>query len=487
VADHAGGSRPVPAESGPVWIATLGLGSIASYLGTVLLLDETVLGAVIADWMLLPLLLVLVAAIFIAARVMLRAGRVSRNALYAAGVLGIAVSGSLLAMDVAFTVYLNRGTDTDADQGVRRANDPRLWQGEVLPRLYQPSEWNFFLHKPGVVVEADAYGEFYDTKMLASPTLRDRVLELRHVDYRIDEHGFRETTPLADARVFALGDSYVFGFGLAQDRIWTEQLEQLIGRPVYNLGVSATGPGHQQRLLRYLLDTHPDDVVIDRLLWMIFEGNDLENSYEERRAAGPTGGSLLRGTVVESLRAVPETLKRESVLHRLVAGQLRSKTAVGASSDPTLVDGVRIPYPLYDSAVHGPRMFNPDNLERARRPRAYVLDHPNWPRLRESFGAMAELARAHGFAVTVVLAPSAARLYAGQYEGFPAISERPWFLEEVGKLARETGFEVVDLVPALRPYAASEMLYFRDDHHWNARGNRVVAELLAPLVQTASR
>jgi hypothetical protein len=31
----------------------------------------------------------------------------------------------------------------------------------------------------------------------------------------------------------------------------------------------------------------------------------------------------------------------------------------------------------------------------------------------------------------------------------------------------------------MRPYAERELLYFRDDTHWNARGNRVAAELIA--------
>lgn len=467
------------ARTGPVWIATIGVGALATYLGVVLLLEETVVGVEIADWVLLPLLVGVIAALYGGGRWLLARGRVTRVALFASGVLGFAVAGSMVAIDVAYTLVVNRQAETDTAQAVRRLLDPHLWEGELVPRVYHPTEHNFVVHKPDVIIEADTYGEFYDSRMLASPTLRDSVLELRRVRFRIDANGFRETTPLAEAREFALGDSFVFGFGVSQELVWTEHFEALTGRPVYNLGVSATGPAHQVRLLRHLLDTHPGEARVERLIWMIFEGNDLENDYGTLRDIDVGPGSLLRGTVLETLRAVPLSLKRESVIDRMRRGSVRAKPMGVDAHDPTLVDGVRIPYPLYVSAVHGPRMFNPDDVERATAPRSYVRGHPNWPRLRETFAAMAALAREHGFPVTVVLAPSAARLYGAQFAGFPAISERPWFLEEVAALARAEGFGVIDLLPALVRHAGTELLYFRDDHHWNARGNRLVAEILA--------
>jgi hypothetical protein len=473
--------------TGPVWIATAGLGVLWIYVGVVLFLDEYVLGVTWVDWILLPVLLAGCVAIHLAVRTLHARGRLSRGALFAAGVLGLTLSASLLAVDVAFTIVLNRRADTDALQSTRRLRDPHLWQGEILPRIYQPGDTNYFLHKPGVVIEARAFGEFYDAKMLDSPTLRDEVLEPRDVRFRIDAQGFRETTPLADARVFALGDSFVFGFGIDQPLVWTEQLEALSGRPVYNLGVSATGPAHQLRVLEHLLATRPGTARVEELLWVVFEGNDLENSYAPESTLADGGGGLLRGTVLESLRAVPLALKEQSVLHRLRQGGLRAEGWPGAEADPTLVDGVRIPYPLYRSAALGPRMFNPEHLKEATLTLEDVRAHPNLPLLRAVFERMATLAETHGFRVTVVLAPTATRVHGRQYEGFPPISDRPWFLEETTRLAEQAGFAVVDLLPVLTAAGEDALVYFRDDHHWNERGNRVVAERLAGAVAAAPR
>ena len=59
------------------------------------------------------------------------------------------------------------------------------------------------------------------------------------------------------------------------------------------------------------------------------------------------------------------------------------------------------------------------------------------------------------------------------------VSREPHFLRFVERLAKGAGFAVVDLAELMRLYAAREMLYFRDDSHWNAHGNRVAAELIA--------
>ena len=44
-------------------------------------------------------------------------------------------------------------------------------------------------------------------------------------------------------------------------------------------------------------------------------------------------------------------------------------------------------------------------LDRAVQPMSYVLNHPNRPRLIETFGRMKALASKHGFSVTTVLVP----------------------------------------------------------------------------------
>ena len=60
--------------------------------------------------------------------------------------------------------------------------------------------------------------------MLATATLRDSVLEPHHVTYFIGPHGLRELEPLAGTRLFALGDSFVFGVATTEERTWVDLL-----------------------------------------------------------------------------------------------------------------------------------------------------------------------------------------------------------------------------------------------------------------------
>jgi len=144
-----------------------------------------------------------------------------------------------------------------------------------------------------------------------------------------------------------------------------------------------------------------------------------------------------------------------------------------------LVDGIRLLYPLYHSNRNGYAFFAQDELELARKPQSYLTNHPNRPFLDQTFADMASLSRKYGFEVTVVIAPSAPRLYGPYFENFPLISEEPYFINHVENLSKGSGFDVINLYPLMQPYAEAELLYWRDDDHWNERGHEVVAEIIA--------
>jgi hypothetical protein len=91
---------------------------------------------------------------------------------------------------------------------------------------------------------------------------------------------------------------------------------------------------------------------------------------------------------------------------------------------------------------------------------------------------MASLANEFGFSVAVIIAPGASRLHGPYYRDFPEISAAPHVIEFITESARSVGFETVDLYQLLEPYAGTELLYFRDDDHFNHRGNALAAELI---------
>jgi hypothetical protein len=73
-----------------------------------------------------------------------------------------------------------------------------------------------------------------------------------------------------------LGDSFIEGYKVTQNRIISTMLNQLLDVDVVNLGQCDYGPVHELAVLRHLgLRLQPSIVV-----WFFFEGNDLHD-YEE--------------------------------------------------------------------------------------------------------------------------------------------------------------------------------------------------------------
>jgi hypothetical protein len=389
---------------------------------------------------------------------------------------------TLIALDIVFTASMNAQSPA-ADEQAARLSDAHLLINEIYPRLYYPTERNFRLQKSGYSVTATHYGEYYSSELIRLPTLSRAVFELKHVSISIDDGGFRNTIPISDACVFALGDSFTFGWGVDQGLSWPAQLSRLIGEPVYNLGVHDASPYQELMLLDYLLHKETGRPKICHLLWMIYEGNDLEDSYATLSPAAHGNrprAQLWSGTVIQGAGDLLRRLQEESVLHRLFTGELTLHVP-GWQRDgdaPAVVDGVRTGYRLYYSSRFGYVLIHPSFIDRACQPRSYVMDHPNRPRLEQVFKDMSALAQQYSFDVTVIVAPTSVRLYAPYLNGFSRI-EPPYFIDYTIELAKRSGFSSIDLLALMRPAAAQEFLYFRDDDHWNVRGYALAAQLIA--------
>jgi lysophospholipase L1-like esterase len=465
--------------------AALGVGMLLAYLLVVFLLGTKLLGLNIRTWHVGLLTVCGMAGAYWVLGRALRQGAISASWLKGIAVGSIVTFFSLIAADTAFSLYLGNYTPLGLYryffQPAYRVTDRQLWFGELLPPRYYPTKKHFQLHKPGVVLKGSVYGWFYYPELMKSPTIAKSVLQRRSVLYSIDENGFRETTPIEKARVFALGDSYVFGTGVSQDQTWPEQLERITGKAIYNLGVNGTSPKQQLMLLEYLLNTKSDSLKIRHLLWMIFEGNDLEDSYSTYNhiAVKRINRNIFK-TISDAAGSIASAIRDQSVLHRLLAGQIaiRSPRAGFHESSHYSVDGVKLTRELYHSDPYGYRLFLPGYIKRMQEPESYVRDHPNRPLLDETFRDMASLAKKFGFDVTILIAPTAARLYAPYFEDFPTLSG-PHFMDYVEQLAKRYGFNTLNLYRLMQPYAEKELLYWRDDAHWNQRGNEVVAELVA--------
>jgi hypothetical protein len=235
-------------------------------------------------------------------------------------------------------------------------------------------------------------------------------------------------------------------------------------------------------LLQYVF-SRAAQLAPGRLIWMIGEGNDLEDSYAE---SSPTGrrsqfARATKGTIIESLKVLLYSVRGQSIVHRLRTGELRLASPGSRRREDAAyeIDGVKLVNPVFHSPEFGFMLFHSPYLKRAAQPQDYVLEHPHRHLLDNAFARMARLSDSLRFSVTVAIMPTSVRLYAPYFPLVPAPSAEPHFIDYVERLARANGFDVVNFLPALEPYAKTELLYFRDDDHLNPRGNEVVARILA--------
>jgi hypothetical protein len=464
-------------------LATATLSALLLYLLGVLALDARVRHTTLTwPWIAAAFLLATAAL----ARGLARAERLSAGALMTVALAAGALLAGLLVADLGTSAYLGVSAPNTDLQTLARTDRHALVE-EWYPRKYAPTSANFVVHKPDFTITGRHFGGYYVPGMLRSPTLADSVLDQRELTIHIDGRGFRGRSPIEACPIYALGDSFTFGWGVDEGAIWPDLLAAALGRCVYNLGVNDASPAQEQFLLADLL-SRDASLAPRRVLWVIYEGNDLEDSYAEQtpatRGLGP-GERAIRGTVLEAAGQFWTNLRTESLLYRLRTGQLvlRSPAARREAAARATVDGVRLATPLFHSPKFGYMLVDARVLQHEAAPESYVLRHPHRRQLDRAFARMRELARARGFAVTVVIIPSSPRLYAAEFPFAPAPAPAPHLVEYFSRLARANGFEVIDMLDRLAPVAHHELLYFRDDDHLNPRGHAVVAGILTDYMR----
>lgn len=244
-----------------------------------------------------------------------KADQLTKNFVLLAGVTLL----SLLACDVGITAYTNLNPRFRLDQSKflsGRAADVREWDGELMPVSYAPNGDNFVLYKPEQTKIAKVYGEHYYPALLHHQILRDSVLELRNVEFVIDRYGLRNADDPANAKVFTLGDLFCFGYHTSQEATFATLLKKKLGAPVYNMGVHGTSPMQQFLLLDYMMRTYPEAFKPRRLLWLLFEGNDLEESYAMKASAPEVKGGLGKafdGTIISGIANFPALIRQKVI------------------------------------------------------------------------------------------------------------------------------------------------------------------------------
>ncbi|MFZ1747430.1 MAG: hypothetical protein WAU17_16055 [Nitrospirales bacterium] len=464
--------------------ATASLGLLWLYVALVLFLGGSIGGKDIGLGLIALSLPFAIGAFFFVIRTGVVRGLVSSKHLVNLTVVVCVSLGSLFLLDIIYAIHLKSQTVGKPRLEDSRKFDAAITWGELYPPLYYPTERNFRLHKANLSVSGEHYGLLYSPELMQSPTLAKSVFELQQFSCIIDQHGFRNTVALDQADIFTLGDSFTFGWAIDSARSWVGILEQAIHRPIYNLGILDSSPKQELELLKYMIRTSGKSMKIRTLLWMIYEGNDLEDSTRDKGWTKPNSSNnmkqLMEGTVLQSLYQIPFLIKEQAMITKIrnkdIVFRLPSWQKDG--SNPNVIDGIQSWYPLYYSTTLGPRLFIPEYIERVGKPSSYVLNHPNRPGLDQVFEEMAQMGKEFSFKVIVVIAPTAVRLHGRFYENFPPISEKPHFIDYIATLSEQKGFRTLNLLPFLTTYGDKELLYLRDDDHWNKKGHAVAAEII---------
>ncbi len=252
------------------------------------------------------------------------------------------------------------------------------------------------------------------------------------------------------SRMFFIGDSFVYGESSTRDDSAIHQLELLRKEPIINLGVSGYDLTQYEEIFRQFTEHYHPKVVA----FGIF-ANDLHRPIPVAQFVEQQTEMLLRyGRYSLYSRSLAYTLAKA---YEDVRSPLRNALA---SNSLTLF------------ADYGPSPRYNDQGE-DREVEAALL-------------RIMDLAQQRHVRLVVFLFPAKESVYRSEYlRLFPDhkkvldINDRAY--ARLAELAHTHGTTVLDLTSGFRR-EASRVLYFHIDAHWNREGNRLAAELMAPVL-----
>lgn len=282
-------------------------------------------------------------------------------------------------------------------------------------------------------------------------------------DVTYDRNGFRNERDLDRADVAVIGDSFAEGLTVTTAELVTSRLAALQGVVVANLGQSTYGPLQELIVLkRYALPLHPRAVV-----WMFFEGNDLQDviAYQNAREHPPDflhafwARSFTRSASLAAKRIFEPQVKppgtRRAGLCQLPDGR-QLDTYFGYLAKPLTQEELK------------------------------ALDET-----ANTIAAAYKLCAAQGARLLFVFVPTKFRVLYDLCQFSDASECRNWVLPEMPERLQSALHSIspnigyLDLTPYLVQGARTEGYpYYRDDEHWSPDGHKVAAEAISRCLQS---
>ncbi|HXI26669.1 MAG TPA: hypothetical protein VNG71_22650 [Pyrinomonadaceae bacterium] len=314
-------------------------------------------------------------------------------------------------------------------------------------------------YDPGTTFDGVTYGD------LAEMSRRKDLREERRLRFVTDRFGFRNE-PSSEGRTFdviLLGDSFGAVGGTTQDEMVSARLEKDYGLAVYNLSVGSHSP-----LQEYATLVIENERLKKRegatVLWLLFAGNDLDESYYDDLNAP----SILSWP--KQFIAAYERFHNGSTVRQLF-GRADVREMV---INRTFPDSRSI-------------LFVKTYADRVNRSADEVRHHPNFDHFKMTFTLMRQFAQSKHLRVVVAVVPSKEEVYSWLLNREPEWTS-PKAPSGFSVVAHEfcdlNGFKFFDLKPTLIEASekkfkeSGELLWWRDDTHWNGVGQRVAADAI---------
>jgi len=294
---------------------------------------------------------------------------------------------------------------------------------------------------------------------------------------RTNDAGLRDNPIAPEAAgattVLFIGDSFTFGWGVAEEQRYSEVLAHLMTarRPGRQLRIVNAGHwmytfDQQLVLMKEMIERYRPAVVVQGFYWM-----HVRTLFNHRQVRAPDG----------TLKAVEDW--KIKVNDR---GILKFRS-----------DWLERP-PLHSQlvALVARRLLNRDLLERAGDTVDYMRpgstrDAALWTLTDQLVGETIETLRAAGIAYVPFLIPTSVQVGGAQWSHVnwtaptpPSGVDPSLPAARLAAMFTQKGSDVVRLAAAMRERGGAS-LYFPYDGHWTAEGHAVVAEVLAPYLDRA--
>jgi len=293
------------------------------------------------------------------------------------------------------------------------------------------------------------------------PGVRGRFRQLEFdVQIEHDARGFRKhlhpapAAAEAEGQVLVVGDSFVWGWGVAPGESVSDQLARLLpDRRVRNLGLTGSGTARQYALFeREVPELGPDDEVL-----LLFFGNDFSDDLSGRGSVRFDARGVPRIARDErsepALKSLKEDLKEASYLFGFLAFQLDRLRGLAARARGA-------------SSLPDPALFREDGPERTL--------------VRHFLARFVRRAGEAGAGLSLVFVPGAAELGEDDDPSGERLRRELGLRAQLEEIAAALRITQVDVRPALRSAQRRDgPVFIPGDGHWNANGHAAVASALA--------